>query len=137
MKNFFKKFAYNFQSWMRSRYGMDSFSMVLIALAFILLLVAKFTSISYIATIAMLICLYALFRSYSGNIEKRRKEYLWFQKLIRSPKNSFIILKNKKKDPDHLYIKCPKCKTILRVPKNKGKIIITCPNCQNRTETKS
>ena len=36
---------------------------------------------------------------------------------------------------DYLVINCNKCSTRLRVPKNKGKILITCPNCNNEFRT--
>lgn len=35
------------------------------------------------------------------------------------------------------FLKCPTCGTILSVPKGKGRIIVTCPKCHTRVETKS
>lgn len=35
------------------------------------------------------------------------------------------------------FLKCPTCGTMLSVPKGKGKIIVTCPKCHTRMETKS
>lgn len=35
------------------------------------------------------------------------------------------------------FLKCPNCGTMLSVPKGKGKIIVTCPKCHARMETKS
>jgi glutaredoxin len=32
---------------------------------------------------------------------------------------------------DYLVVNCPKCPARLRVPKDKGKITVTCPNCSN------
>ncbi len=32
---------------------------------------------------------------------------------------------------NYSVISCPKCDTKLRVPKNKGKIKVTCPKCSN------
>jgi ribosomal protein L37AE/L43A len=37
----------------------------------------------------------------------------------------------------HRYFKCPDCKTKLRVPKHKGKIIITCPKCKTEFKRKT
>ena len=31
----------------------------------------------------------------------------------------------------HRYFKCPNCKTMVRVPKGKGKIVITCTRCHH------
>lgn len=35
------------------------------------------------------------------------------------------------------FLKCPNCGTMLSVPRGKGKIIVTCPKCRTRMETKS
>ncbi|MBM6952533.1 hypothetical protein H6A15_02360 [Enorma phocaeensis] len=35
------------------------------------------------------------------------------------------------------FLKCPTCGQTLSVPKGKGKIIVTCPKCHTRMETKS
>lgn len=43
----------------------------------------------------------------------------------------------KKYGKDFKFFKCPQCGHTLRVPKGKGKIKITCPNCSNRFEAKS
>lgn len=44
---------------------------------------------------------------------------------------------HKKYGKDFKFFKCPQCGHTLRVPKGKGKIKITCPNCSNRFEAKS
>ena len=33
---------------------------------------------------------------------------------------------------DYKIQKCPTCEKSLRIPKNKGKIVVTCPNCENK-----
>lgn len=35
------------------------------------------------------------------------------------------------------FLKCPACGQILSVPKNKGRIRVTCPHCHAKMETKS
>ena len=35
------------------------------------------------------------------------------------------------------FLKCPTCGQTLSVPKGKGRIIVTCPKCHTRMETKS
>ena len=37
-----------------------------------------------------------------------------------------------KRDPDKKYVKCPKCKSTLRVPRQKGKHTVRCPRCDHR-----
>ena len=35
------------------------------------------------------------------------------------------------------FLKCPSCGTTLAVPKGKGKLIVTCPKCHAKMETRS
>ena len=36
------------------------------------------------------------------------------------------------KDREHRYFDCPKCRQLVRVPRGKGKIAITCPRCREK-----
>ena len=36
------------------------------------------------------------------------------------------------KDRQHRYFNCPRCRQVVRVPKGKGKISITCPKCREK-----
>lgn len=38
---------------------------------------------------------------------------------------------------DYLVINCPKCPSRLRLPKGKGNITVTCPNCSNEFKTRT
>ena len=40
-------------------------------------------------------------------------------------------------DKEHKYFTCPNCRTVCRVPRGKGKIIITCPKCGGSIHGKS
>lgn len=42
-----------------------------------------------------------------------------------------------KSDDTHRIFKCPKCKQPLRVPRGKGKILITCQNCGHKFQKKT
>lgn len=42
-----------------------------------------------------------------------------------------------KSDKEHKVYKCPKCKQVLRVPRGKGKILITCQNCGHKFQKKT
>ncbi len=41
------------------------------------------------------------------------------------------------KDREHKYFTCESCGAVCRVPKGKGKIMITCPRCGNQIKGKS
>lgn len=42
-----------------------------------------------------------------------------------------------KADKEHKIYKCPNCKTYLRVPRGKGKILITCNSCGHKFNKKT
>lgn len=45
--------------------------------------------------------------------------------------------KRPKSDAEHKVYKCPKCKQALRVPRGKGKILITCSQCGHQFTKKT
>lgn len=72
------------------------------------------------------IVFYMLFRMFSKNIAKRRRENEKFT-------GFFKLRRNKWRDrKTHVYKKCPSCKAVLRLPKAKGQHNVVCPRCKNR-----
>ena len=47
------------------------------------------------------------------------------------------LTRTRMRDREHKYIACPKCRTVCRVPRGKGRIVITCPKCREEIHTKS
>lgn len=129
--NWLKKF-------MTGRYGGDQLSMALLIFSVLLSLIAgaaKIPLLSFIGYIPMGVC---VFRMFSKNIKRRSMEnykfsilispvYAWFKKTQRRFKES----------KTHTFIKCKNCKAVLRLPKGKGKMIVTCPKCKNEFGVKS
>lgn len=74
--------------------------------------------------------IYSLFRAFSRNVYKRQKEntqFVYRKNQLRRKWESWKERWNNRKT--HRYIRCPKCRQQLRVPKNKGKIRVTCSKC--------
>lgn len=138
MKEFFTKLGYKIQRFMIGRYGIDRLWKALIVFYFIALIIAnifyRFSKITYWAffVLATAIVIFAIFRVFSKNIEARRSEnesWLRFEGNIRQ---KFMFEKNKfSQRKTHKFVKCKKCKKVLRLPKHKGKINVTCPHCQS------
>jgi len=115
---------------MYGRYGSDELNMALLAAALVLsVLNSIFSAVfrGYAAMSVVTLCvsvviyallIYGIFRIFSRNIYKRRRE-----------NRKFLNFWNRLRDREHRYFNCPQCKQTVRVPKNRGKINIRCPKC--------
>jgi predicted RNA-binding Zn-ribbon protein involved in translation (DUF1610 family) len=81
---------------------------------------------------------YCIFRMLSKNVTKRRSESEKFMMIV-TPVQEWVTQKvvQIKYAKTHKFFKCPSCKNILRVPRGRGKIHITCPKCGQRFDGKS
>ena len=137
IKNAMYRFLYG-------RYGNDALNYFLLAIVLILLIVNTFFFNNWILYILTWACLILeAYRCYSRNIYKRSRENEKFLKLVHPITKHFNFKKKKKAnerekmDPDHRYFLCPSCSQTVRVPRGRGKIIITCPKCGHKFERKS
>lgn len=84
-----------------------------------------------------LLCLgYILFRMLSRNVYARQKENQAFLRFFRKIGSFFKLQKQKLTDKDHVYRKCPSCKSQLRLPKRKGTHTARCPRCGKEFEVR-
>ncbi len=120
-----------FRRFMYGRYGVDQFTIVLVVLSMIITFVSSFTKFLPIYALAYILLIYALFRTFSKNLQKRTRENQIFYQLSSSLKkkltNIKLLLIGTK---THKYFKCSHCKQVIRVPRDRGKICITCPKCR-------
>lgn len=75
-----------------------------------------------------------ILRIFSRNIEARTKENYRFTTRLGDIRNKSDYRKKKKEanmEGKKLF-KCPVCRKVVRVPKGRGKIEITCPNCKSK-----
>ena len=135
----------------RELYGWDRFSKVILVIG-ILLLVTR----SWILAAAFII--YSIWRSRSTNMRGKSNEKFVFENIERnfhyriknlrqSCKENIKNLKNKikeykpveqfKEKRNYMVTYCPKCSQKLRVPKRKGKIIVTCSKCNSEFRLKT
>ena len=123
---------------MIGRYGPDHLGVAMILLSLALSFAHTFTRLSIILYISYAIALLALFRILSRNITKRRAEndrfirYWW---PVKTKIKQFYT--NFKQQKTHKFFKCPSCRNVLRVPKGKGRIQVTCPKCGERFPAKT
>lgn len=129
----FKRFLSNFQRVMQGRYGYDELSRFLIIFSLVLMILSMIKILWFLNIFALICLMWATFRCYSKNIQKRLYEQEQFLKITQKPRKFFSVQKMKWQDRKiYRYFKCKNCKATLRVPKGKGKIEITCPKCKTK-----
>ena len=139
--NFLNKLKNFLISFMYGRYGTDNLYNFLTVLTLAIIVINLFLNSFIISLICLALIFWNLFRSLSKNRAKRQAEnriYLKIKGKLLSPfkkargraKERSALAKAKKRDKDtHVFIKCPSCKSTLRLPKVKGDHKVGCPRC--------
>ena len=117
------------QRFMYGRYGSDQLNLFLIALYFILSLLATVTNVGALQLLGTVAVILAFYRMLSRNITKRREENARFMRKVTPITRWLRLQQTIRRDRDHRYFKCPSCAQQLRVPRGKGKITVTCRSC--------
>ncbi len=127
-------------NWLRrmmyGRYGNDSLGYFLFGI-YLLLFVLQFIFRSTVmgpvlVMLSYLVIILYFFRCFSRNIYKRQEENRKFLKTWNPVKNyfKFCRMRVKERSGTKKLYRCPKCHQIIRVPKGRGKIAISCPKCR-------
>lgn len=141
--SFFQRLRNGLSRFMYGRNGADQLGLCIIWTAILLDIIGMLTKkipllSSIIGAVTTVMVLWALFRVFSRNLEKRRAENAVFLQKVWWPlKRKFSSGKQQRMDKEHKYFTCPNCKTVCRVPVGKGKIVITCPKCGGQIRGKS
>ena len=142
--NFFQRIGNALSRFMYGRNGVDRLCLTMIWTALLLDVINLFLrdrqSVVYsiLAFVSTVIVFAALFRMFSRNLEKRRAENAKFMEKVWWPVSRRIAGKKQQRmDKEHCYFTCPGCGAVCRVPRGKGRIVITCPRCGNEIHGKS
>ena len=124
-RNLGAKLTAGLRSFMAGRYGTDKLGLAMLGAALAMSLLGSFIPVAAVK-LAMTAAYYGLMiwaisRSLSRNTYKRYQE-----------NRKFLQFFDRVKDRDHRYFDCPKCRQVVRVPRGKGKIAITCPKCREK-----
>lgn len=123
---------------MAGRYGVDQLNKIYLGITLVLLVLSMITrlSIFYVAGIALLV--YTYYRMFSRNVSKM---YAQNQRFLNARYRLAVKRSQRKKQWEqrkiYRFYKCPGCRQKVRVPKGKGKIVITCPKCRMEFMRKS
>ena len=129
-------------SFMQGRYGVDQLSGFLIWTAVIIAVITMFVRIPVLQIVTWVMIIYAYVRIFSKQINKRYAQNQKFLDATWGIRKFFADIRYRIKygkqttEPYHIY-KCRKCGQKIRVPKGKGRIMITCPKCKYQFKKKS
>ena len=127
---------------MIGRNGNDQLNRFLLLADVVLLLLAGILnrtalgSLLYLLVLALLGLTY--FRMLSRNVYKRRSENESYLRRKQQLLSRFRVLKESwKQRKDYKFFTCPSCRSVMRVPRGRGKIRIVCHKCGNTFMGKS
>ena len=125
IRQFIQRLSFGLRNFMVGRYGTDKLNMVILSAGLAVCLVSAFADSAKVnlllTAVSYGLMFWALYRSFSRNTYKRYQE-----------NRKFLQFFDRLKDREHRYYDCPKCRQVVRVPRGKGKIAITCPKCKER-----
>lgn len=120
-----------FRNFMYGRYGVDQFSRALVVVSLLLSILTIFFKAVWLTLILYIPLIYVFYRMMSKDIQKRTQENMAYCRMTEKVKKNFINVKlSLVGTKTHVYYKCSHCKQVIRVPRGKGKICITCPKCK-------
>ena len=131
------RFRDRFVRFMYGRYGSDKLGLFLLYFSLVIMIANSFINSIVLFIIEFAVVGITFFRFFSKNIQKRYKENLIFEKFFNKVKGYFRFRRKKWQDrKTHVFIKCPKCKANLRLPRIKGKHTVRCTRCDFRFDFK-
>ncbi len=128
------KFNDRLRNFMKGRYGPDelyNFLFFVYILLFVINLFLKNNVLNFLEIVVIIILFY---RFFSTKIYVRSNENQKFIKLKKILFKPLVNIKRNVKDKEHVYKKCHKCKTILKLPlpSKRGFNKAKCPHCKNK-----
>lgn len=124
-RNLGRNLSDGFRRFMAGRYGTDKLNMTILGVGLVMALICMFVQndiVDLVLTILSYGCMFwAIYRSFSRDTYKRYQE-----------NRKYLLMIDRIKDREHKHFECPRCRQVVRVPRGKGKIAITCPKCKER-----
>ncbi|MBQ7152571.1 MAG: hypothetical protein IJR83_01375 [Clostridia bacterium] len=118
---------------MSGRNGNDALNMVLWVLYVIVFVVSIFLqgTVKWILMGCEVLLLFLIFYRFFSRSPRRQQENRVVVSFFRRIGNAFRLQRHKWKDrKTHVYKKCPHCKQVLRLPRQKGDHTVACPCCK-------
>ena len=123
---------------MTGRNGIDQLSIALLVVSMLFSVLSLILQSHILDSIYIAAIIFFFFRVLSKNIAKRYQENKKFLEYWNPIKNKVNSKKNRLKNSRYYrYYNCTDCNQTLRIPKGKGKVVITCPKCSTKISKKS
>ena len=123
---------------MQGRNGVDNLGYHALWTGLIISLVDTLIGLGILGLLGTALYIYAIFRMFSRNVEKRQEEnrrYVHFtNNRKKEVKQFFLRLKGTK---EYKYFRCPSCKNRLRLRRGCGEKHITSPVCKHQFDQKA
>lgn len=138
MKDWFERMGTKIRLWLQGRYGTDELNRAITWTAVFLLLISVLSGQGIFYSAGFVLILWSIFRSFSKNIYKRREERQWWLNKTAAVKSWLSLQKRKWHDrKEYKYFRCKNCKTVMRVPRGKGRVKMNCRKCHSEMEGKT
>lgn len=135
--NKFRDALYRF---MYGRNGVDALNWALFAVELVLSLLSSFVRVQAVAAtlyfLSVVLMFIVLIRIFSRNLTQRRAENARFLSWWAPKMDAMRGAKARRADKAHKYVRCS-CGAYCRVPKNIGKVELTCPKCGKKKVVKT
>ena len=123
---------------MAGRCGPDELSRFMGYAALALIVLNLFVRSALLWGLGLAVLLLAYFRMLSKNLYRRRAENERFLRLRFRVTGVLGDWRDRwRQRRYYAFFRCPECRTLLRVPRGKGKIRITCRKCGNAFDRKT
>ena len=119
------------------RYGNHSLNQFFFYLVIGLVILSLFIRHFAFTILFFMVFFLYFYRTMSKNIYARQAENAKFISLRSKGTHTLKAMQKNMQDKSYKHFVCPKCSQIIRVPKGRGNIEITCPNCRTRFSKKS
>lgn len=138
MSNGSDSFQDRLYAFMRGRNGADELAVAIVAIAVVLGVIDMFVRWTPLTVVVILLFAYVVFRMFSTNLKSRRDENEAFVDVIgpvrpwlRNPRAAFAESRQYK------HAACPNCHQRVRIPRGKGHVRVTCPQCKQKFDITS
>ena len=143
MKN--GRLAQAFARFMYGRYGSDQLARFLACVSFITMLLSILTrgvGRGGVSALFFYLCIallgWSYFRMFSRDFSRRRRENAFYlDKKHRLTSRIDLHRECFRQRRDYVFFRCPGCRQLVRVPRGKGKLRITCRRCGYSFEKKT